>query len=258
MMPFQKDQKVSLAIERPVTKERTTQVENLLTMMSNQPPSVVLEVDVKEILARYNQRLKQGSIGKQHSALRRKGDQPRRDPPKVSLDENKPEMVSIGMDREYLQEDLEKVPVKTYETSLARLQKQDDGGKDGKSITQMLQVDAQPSEAQPPPPQPQAESQPPPQPQPPSQPQAASQPQPSSQPQQQELLTAIMTPPPQPQQQPSSQPQQQELLTAIMTPPAQPQSQPPPQSQPQQQLTAIVAPPAQSPKPEPPAEPPKT
>ncbi|EPB72031.1 hypothetical protein ANCCEY_08882 [Ancylostoma ceylanicum] len=104
---LKKDQKVSLAIERPVTKERTTQVENLLTMMSNQPPSVVLEVDVKEILARYNQRLKQGSIGKQHSALRRKGDQPRRDPPKVSLDENKPEMVSIGMDREYLQEDLE-------------------------------------------------------------------------------------------------------------------------------------------------------
>ncbi|VDM81885.1 unnamed protein product [Strongylus vulgaris] len=105
-------------------------------MLENQPPSVVLEVDVREIIARYNQRMKKGNIGKERSALKK------RDRPagKVSLDPSKPETIPIGMDREHLQEDLEKVPVKTYETSMARLQNQDNT-KDGTSITKMLQVE---------------------------------------------------------------------------------------------------------------------
>ncbi|KHJ79143.1 hypothetical protein OESDEN_21219 [Oesophagostomum dentatum] len=62
---LKKDHKVSLAVERPITKDRMTQVQNLLNMMKDQPPSVVLELDVKEILARYNQRLKGGTVKKQ-------------------------------------------------------------------------------------------------------------------------------------------------------------------------------------------------
>ncbi|KAK6741174.1 hypothetical protein RB195_009185 [Necator americanus] len=153
---LKKDQKVSLAIERPVTKERVTQVEHLLKMMSQQPPSVILEVDVRDIIARYSRRLTKGQIGPEHKALKGKEDRPK-PAAKVSLDANQPEVVSIGMDREHLQEDLEKVPVKTYENSLARLQNQGSDGKNGQSITTMIQPEAskdQPKQdTNPPPPQ---------------------------------------------------------------------------------------------------------
>ncbi|CAJ0599640.1 unnamed protein product [Cylicocyclus nassatus] len=130
---LKKDQKVSLAVERPITKDRISQVQDLLKRLETQPPSVVLEMDVRDIIARYNQRLQRGEIGKEQSAMKKKDHAAA----KVSLDPGIP-TIPIGMDNSHLQEDLEKVPVKTYETSLARLQNQDDAQKSAASITTML------------------------------------------------------------------------------------------------------------------------
>ncbi|KAK5973803.1 hypothetical protein GCK32_017524 [Trichostrongylus colubriformis] len=118
------NRKVSLAVERPANKERLDQVQRLLTMIENKPPSIVLEADVKEILSRYNSKLQSNKAVKQRSALSKSTKPSKR---KVSLDDKQINMVNIGMDNEHLQEDLEKVPKKTYETSLARLKEQPQG-----------------------------------------------------------------------------------------------------------------------------------
>ncbi|KAK5978103.1 hypothetical protein GCK32_020357 [Trichostrongylus colubriformis] len=93
-------------------------------MIENKPPSIVLEADVKEILSRYNSKLQSNKAVKQRSALSKSTKPSKR---KVSLDDKQINMVNIGMDNEHLQEDLEKVPKKTYETSLARLKEQPQG-----------------------------------------------------------------------------------------------------------------------------------
>ncbi|VDN37239.1 unnamed protein product [Cylicostephanus goldi] len=66
---LKKDQKVSLAIERPMTTDRIRQVQDLLKRLETQPPSVVLEMDVRDIIARYNQRLQKGEIAKEAVSL---------------------------------------------------------------------------------------------------------------------------------------------------------------------------------------------
>ncbi|KAK6042224.1 hypothetical protein COOONC_20270 [Cooperia oncophora] len=138
--------KVSMAVERPVTKERKEKVERLLSMIEHQPASVMLEPDVIDILVRYNARLKAQKPPKAHSALAKKG---ARDNVHQACVKSKIESVHIGMDNELLQEDLEKVPIKTYETSLARLQNQDQKDPNSLCITEMIQTDGVPN---PPPP----------------------------------------------------------------------------------------------------------
>ncbi|KJH43545.1 hypothetical protein DICVIV_10432 [Dictyocaulus viviparus] len=95
--------KVSLAIERPLSEDKKMKVEHLLTMTHKQPPSVVLEADVKAILTKYNAKLKTGNIKNAQSALGKKG--PRK-PVQVLVNENL-EMVNIGMDNEMLQDQLQ-------------------------------------------------------------------------------------------------------------------------------------------------------
>ncbi|KAK6020256.1 hypothetical protein OSTOST_14093 [Ostertagia ostertagi] len=111
-------------------------------MIEHQPASVMLEPDVVEILARYNARLKAHKPPPARSALAKKG---ARDDKHTACVKSKIESVQIGMDNEILQEDLEKVPIKTYETSLARLQNQDQKDPNSICITEMIQADGIPN-----------------------------------------------------------------------------------------------------------------
>ncbi|KAK5974378.1 hypothetical protein GCK32_019943, partial [Trichostrongylus colubriformis] len=97
--------KVSLAIERPVTEERKDKVERLLSMIDQGPASVMLEDDVRDILMRHIAKMKaQKQPPKAQSALTKS---PSRTNLHRACVKSQIESVHIGMDREYLQEDLE-------------------------------------------------------------------------------------------------------------------------------------------------------
>ncbi|KAK6060918.1 PDZ/DHR/GLGF domain protein [Cooperia oncophora] len=122
---LKENHRATIVVERPANEERTAQVKRMLESIENKPPSVVLEADVKDILNRYSSKLKTNSSLKPRCALSKSNRTKVRH--KVHLNDKQMETVNIGMDNEHLQEDLIKVPEKTYETSLANLQKQPQG-----------------------------------------------------------------------------------------------------------------------------------